>query len=296
MMNSAITNIIEKLATQFDLLDSQKTMLIEAIESQLNRTIKIDAVDYALRDALPTTLIAALSPLMGLGYPVTSETILLAAKLDSATHTLSFVADPTSSGLISLMEEHTSIAKITLSPVFQGDQLEIDNRSQSVVHNRNSISDIVDGAYCIIELEDKSTILTTMAGEECREAMLANINRRLGGISPYINDVLKQEVQTTSCLRRALKSVAVNHCIDNIELISSLLYIHDEQYSQAISGNVKPFDQKFKGLSKQESRIDEIFNQTQASVVIPFQNPNKCDSTETVSDELDLSDEFGFGF
>lgn len=303
-----IQTTIDSINEMFSLNNFEQQSINQFLSASLNNRFQFGHEFFTLKDVMPTTLLEAITPYVNAGLQIDANIMELQARYHEAKFNFEYEIDYTFAGLTELLLENTSISKIVVNPVYENDTLNINHATQEVIHHVSPESSELHGLYSIIDLDNGQSFLAQMSVEEASQAMFANIQDRLNGVNPYTNNSKKLMFYKTSCLRRGLKTLsALKNCGD-LELVSTLLNLHDRQFNKAKAlRKVMPLNNyKFRGVSKQPSTIDQIFKTEQGNVVIPFTQPTTEQKTsDNTKNTIELAvnefqawdaDEWGVGF
>ncbi len=306
-----MTNTIASIKNIISISDVQANELELLFTNSLSASFEFCNEHYSLNDVQPSSLANALTPYLVADFPVTSKNMELQARYIEQKSAFEFEVDVSFDGMKQLLIENTSISAITVNPVYASDELEINNATQTVHHKRSGDKSLLDGIYSIIMLEDGQTFLNQMNADEANQAMYSNCHQRLNGVNPYRTQSQILNCKLSSCLRRSLKNIAVMKTVNNTDFISTLLNLHDQQYSKAQAiRSVSSTKNRFRTCANQRSKIDTIFKQSQGSVVIPFgptpDKASKANQQIMLASEIEAAsihklavwdgDDFGLGF
>lgn len=267
-----IQTTIDDISDMFSLNDSEMQSINQFLSTSLDSRFQFGHEFFLLKDVVPTTLLEAVTPYVHAGLQIDTNTMELQARYHESKFRFEFELDYSFAGLTALLLEHSSIAKIVVNPVYENDTLQINHASQEVHHTVASEPSELHGLYCIIDLDNGQSFFAQMSAEEASQAMYANIHDRLNGVNPYITSTKKLMFYKASCLRRGLKAISAMQNNGDLDIVSTLLNLHDRQFHKAKAlRKVMPLNHyKFRGCSKQPSTIDQLFKNNQGNVVIPF--------------------------
>lgn len=276
---NTIKSTLEQMTDAFahPLNNQQLDDIAKFVTDSLSTRFQFGHDFFTMKDVIPTSLVEALSPYIDSGLQITGDLMELEARYHEAKFSFEFEISHSLSGLVSLLKTQTSIANIVINAVYENDSFKLDHANQKVFHEVSAEPSELHGVYCIIDMENGQSFLSQMSAEEAKQAMWANTHDRLNGVNPYTTNTKNLMFYKASCLRRGLKTIsALNNCGD-IQLVSTLLNLHDRQFNKAKAlRKVMPLNNyKFRGCSKQPSSIDQIFKQEHGNVVIPFSQPVK---------------------
>lgn len=279
---NAIKNTLSHLTEAFAKpLNSQRLDAIsQFVADSLDTKFQFGHEFFSMKDVIPTSLVDALAPYIDSGLEINTDLMELEARYHESKFSFEFEISHSLSGLVGLLTSNTSISHIEVHPVYESDTFVINHANQQINHDVSAEPSELHGLYCIIDLENGQSFLSQMSVDEAKQAMWANTHDRLNGVNPYTTNSKKLMFYKASCLRRGLKTIsAFNNCGD-LQLVATLLNLHDRQFNKAKAlRKVMPFNNhKFRGCSKQPSSIDQIFKAEQGNVVIPFnQVANKAE-------------------
>lgn len=262
---------IDLLAAKFNLDAAFNNGITELLDNTLNEQFVFGQEHYSFNSVMPDSLYAALLPYVENGIEINGDAIRLEAVYNSAASTALFEVALTEQGLKTALDAYTNLSFVC-GLVFEGDELEIDAASETVKHVRAHKSKQVNGAYCIFSAGDDSW-LTTMSNEELLAAFDANIKDRLNGANPYLTASDVHEFYRLSCIRRALKPLAVMSNIKGHEVVQILLALHNAGFDRArqIRKVVMLNQRAFRGINSNEvSPIEDIYNRAQSAVIHEF--------------------------
>lgn len=270
-----IQKTIDNINNIFSLNNAEMQSITQFMSTSLDNRFQFGHEFFLLKDVVPNTLLDAVTPYVNAGLQIDANIMELQARYHESKFSFEFEIDYSFAGLTALLLENTSIVKIVVNPVYENDTLQIDYASQEVHHTVAAEPSELHGLYCIIDLDNGQSFLAQMSADEALQAMYANINDRLNGVNPYTTSNKKLMLYKASCLRRGLKTISAIQNSNDLEMVSTLLNLHDRQFNKAKAlRKVMPLNNyRFRGCSKQPSTIDQLFKSNQGSVVIPFSQP-----------------------